>query len=173
MMVRDQVTAYVALGANLGQAVLTLTRAVAALASLPGTSVLSRSSLYCTAPIDSSGPDYTNAVVKISTALGAPDLLIQLQKIEQAEGRERPWHHAPRTLDLDVLLYGTATVDSPALTVPHPRMTNRAFVLVPLAEIAPEWTAAATLPDIQQQQVEWFTDSSWDCITPTRDPGRI
>lgn len=166
MMERESVTAYVALGANLGQAVLTLARAAAALALLPGTSVLSRSSLYRTAPIDSSGPDYINAVVKILTCFSAPDLLVQLQKIEHAEGRERPWHHAPRTLDLDILLYGSATVDSPALTVPHPRMRDRAFVLAPLAEIAPEWAASAALPHIQRQQFERLTNPSWDCCIP-------
>jgi len=74
----------------------------------------------------------------LETSLTAPELLAQLQRLELAAGRERPWHHAPRTLDLDLLLYGDARIDSPSLIVPHPRWTQRAFVLVPLAQVAPQ-----------------------------------
>ncbi len=173
MMPRDQVAAYVALGANLGQPVETLVRAVSALASLPGTLLLAKSSLYKTAPVDASGPDYVNAVVHVLTTLGAPDLLIQLQKIEQSEGRERPWHHAPRTLDLDLLLYGAAKMDSPSLTLPHPRMKDRGFVLVPLAEIAPAWADLARSPHIQQQDVVRVTEPSWDSAIQARHSSSV
>ena len=154
MTPREPVTAYVALGANLGDPISALARAVSAINALPGTRLCRQSSLYCSAPVDTSGPDYVNAAVEILTAFSAPDLLIQLQKIEQSEGRERPWRNAPRTLDLDILLYGAATISSPALTVPHPRMLQRAFVLLPLAEIAPNWTVAAQSPAIITQRID-------------------
>lgn len=153
MTLREPVTAYVGLGANLGQPRLALARAVSSLATLPGTQVVKQSSIYRSAPVESSGPDYLNAVVEIITTFGAPDMLLLLQKIEQSEGRKRPWHNAPRTLDLDLLLYGTATIDSPTLTVPHPRMMQRAFVLLPLAEIAPAWLAAAQTSAVATQRI--------------------
>jgi 2-amino-4-hydroxy-6-hydroxymethyldihydropteridine diphosphokinase len=103
--------------------------------------------------VDSSGPDYLNAVVEISTTLAPPDLLAALQAIEQAAGRERPYRNAPRTLDLDILLYDELTLDSPALTIPHPRMDQRAFVLVPLAEIAPQRVSAQQLQAVQDQAI--------------------
>ncbi len=134
---RPEVTAYVALGANLGDAEQALRDALHALAQAPGVRLLQSSSLYRSAPIDSSGPDYLNAVAEVSTTHSAPALLTALQAIEAKAGRERPYRNAPRTLDLDLLLYGSASIDSAQLTVPHPRMHERAFVLVPLAEIAP------------------------------------
>ena len=151
---RQPVTAYVALGANLGDAVQTLRDALRALEGLPGTRLVQASSLYRTAPIDSSGPDYINAVAEVRTALTAPDLLQALQGIESAAGRERPYHNAPRTLDLDVLLYGSATIDSPHLTVPHPRMWVRAFVLVPLDEIARGVVPPSALASVRDQSIE-------------------
>jgi 2-amino-4-hydroxy-6-hydroxymethyldihydropteridine diphosphokinase len=132
------VAAYIGLGANLGDARATLTDALRRLAALPGTRLVASSSVYRSAPIDSSGPDYLNAVAELSTALSAFDLLAHLQGIELAHGRERPYHNAPRTLDLDLLLYASATIAAPMLTVPHPRLHERAFVLLPLAEIAPQ-----------------------------------
>ena len=132
------VTAYIGLGANLGDAAAALDAAAAALGALPGTTVLARSSTYRTAPVDATGPDYLNAVVALRTGLSPEALLAGLQAIEAAHGRERPYHHAPRTLDLDLLLHGAARVDTPSLVVPHPRLHERAFVLVPLAEIAPD-----------------------------------
>lgn len=131
------VLAYVGLGANLGDTAATLKAALQALSELPGTQLLRTSSFYRTAPIDSHGPDYLNAVVAVQTTLTPDGLLAHLQRIEQAGGRERPYRNAPRTLDLDLLLYGEARLASSALTVPHPRLHERAFVLVPLAEIAP------------------------------------
>ncbi|TNF59074.1 MAG: 2-amino-4-hydroxy-6-hydroxymethyldihydropteridine diphosphokinase [Burkholderiales bacterium] len=135
---RPEVTAHVALGANLGDAARTLRDALECLDHTPGIRLVKASSLYRTAPVDASGPDYLNAVAEVATTLTAPGLLAALQAIENAAGRQRPYRNAPRTLDLDLLLYGSARIDSPRLTVPHPRMWQRAFVLVPLKEIAPE-----------------------------------
>ncbi|GAB4090429.1 2-amino-4-hydroxy-6-hydroxymethyldihydropteridine diphosphokinase [Hydrogenophaga soli] len=151
---RPWVLAHVALGANLGDAALTLAQALDALAQTPGVRLLKASSLYRTAPIDSSGPDYLNAVAEVDTQLTAPALLAVLQAIEHTHGRERPYRNAPRTLDLDLLRYGSATIDSPTLTVPHPRMAERAFVLVPLAEIAPHAVSAQALHAVADQAIE-------------------
>lgn len=134
------VTAYIGLGANLGDAQQTLQQALKSIAGLPDTTLLAASSMYRTAPVDAQGPDYLNAVAKISTGLSAHDLLIRLQAIEHQHGRLRPYQNAPRTLDLDVLLYGNKTVDDADLTIPHPRMHERAFVLIPLSELDPELT---------------------------------
>ena len=142
---RDAVTAYVALGANLGDAVHAVREAIARIGHLPQTTLTQQSSLYRTAPIDASGPDYINAVAEVSTRLSAPELLAQLQRLEQEAGRERSYRNAPRTMDLDLLLFGSGRIESAALTVPHPRMHLRAFVLVPLAEIAPQLVSAAQL----------------------------
>ncbi len=130
--------AYIGIGANLGDALANVGDALARLAALPSTRLVSSSSRYRTAPIDSSGDDYINAVACLDTALGAHELLSALQAIELAHGRERPYRNAPRTLDLDVLLYGDQEIDTPTLRVPHPRMLERAFVLAPLLEIAPD-----------------------------------
>ncbi|QCB44786.1 2-amino-4-hydroxy-6-hydroxymethyldihydropteridine diphosphokinase [Hydrogenophaga sp. PAMC20947] len=150
---RPEVVAYVALGANLGDARLAVHDAFAALKCLPGTRLVKASSVYRTAPIDSSGPDYINAVAEVATHLTAPELLLALQGIELAAGRERPFLNAPRTLDLDLLLYGSATIESPHLTLPHPRMWARAFVLVPLAEVAPVLVSGAALAAVAAQGV--------------------
>ncbi len=131
------VIAHIGLGANLGEARGALRAAVAALGALPQTRLLNCSSLYRSAPVDSSGPDYLNAVAEIATQLVPHELLAQLQAIELQHGRERPYRNAPRTLDLDLLLYDDQTICTPTLTVPHPRLHERAFVLLPLAEIAP------------------------------------
>jgi 2-amino-4-hydroxy-6-hydroxymethyldihydropteridine diphosphokinase len=149
----DPVTAYVGVGANLGDAVIAVRDALEALRELPATTVVAQSSLYRTAPIDSTGPDYINAVAQLSTHLTAPDLLRELQRIENAAGRERPYRNAPRTLDLDLLLFGSARIDSADLQVPHPRMHERAFVLVPLAEIAPGLVSEAQLAAVRGQGI--------------------
>jgi 2-amino-4-hydroxy-6-hydroxymethyldihydropteridine diphosphokinase len=151
---RESVTAYVALGANLGDAERALREAFDALSRLPDTVLVRRSSLYRTAPVDSSGPDYVNAVAEISTRLTAPELLAHLQRIEADAGRERTYRNAPRTLDLDLLLFGDARVASPALEVPHPRMHERAFVLVPLAQIAPRRVTPAQLAAVKDQDIQ-------------------
>jgi 2-amino-4-hydroxy-6-hydroxymethyldihydropteridine diphosphokinase len=156
------VTAYVALGANLGDAAATVRQAMDALDHLPLSRVARRSSLYRTAPVArdgagrAGGPDYINAVVALETALPPLDLLDRLQVLEQSAGRERSYADAPRTLDLDILLYGDARIDSPRLIVPHPRMGQRAFVLVPLAEIAPGLVSDAQLKIVELQKVAIF-----------------
>jgi 2-amino-4-hydroxy-6-hydroxymethyldihydropteridine diphosphokinase len=132
------VTAYVGLGANLGDAGVALDAAVDALRGLPHTRLAACSPRYRTAPVDATGPDYLNAVVALDTDLPADTLLAALHEIELRHGRERPYRNAPRTLDLDLLLHGDARIDSPHLVVPHPRLHERAFVLVPLADLAPD-----------------------------------
>lgn len=127
--------AWIGIGGNLGDARATVQEAIAHLARLPQSQLLRSSSLYRTAPIDSSGDDYVNAVALVSTSLAAIDLLHALQAIELQHGRERPYRNAPRTLDLDVLMYGDARLESEELIVPHPRMAQRAFVLAPMLEI--------------------------------------
>lgn len=153
-VVHPSVTAFVALGANLGDPVAAVAGAMECIAVIEGVCLVRRSALYRTAPIDSSGPDYINAVVEIETVLTAPDLLTALQRIEAEAGRTRPYRNAPRKLDLDLLLYGEAHIESSALTVPHPRMLERAFVLVPLAEIAPHRVSAAQLAAVGEQPIE-------------------
>ena len=150
---RPEVVAFVGLGANLGDARATLRWAIDTLEHNPGVRVLQSSSFYRSAPVDASGPDFINAVAKIATTLNAMALLQTLQAIEHAAGRERPYRNAPRTLDLDLLLYGQAQIDSPTLTVPHPRMHQRAFVLVPLAEIASEQVDASALQAVAHQDI--------------------
>ena len=132
------VRAWVGLGANLGDAHQTLKQAVHEIAALPGTQVAATSSLWKSAPIDAQGPDFFNAVIAVDTTLGPLALLQALQTIEHHHGRLRPYVNAPRTLDLDLLLYGAQTLQVPGLQVPHPRMHQRAFVLLPLHEVAPD-----------------------------------
>jgi len=131
------VTAYVGLGANLGDAAASVRAALARLARLPDTRLLAESSLFASAPIDADGDDYVNAVAQLDTRLDAARLLAELQAIEQEFGRQRPYRNAPRTLDLDLLLYGTERISSDTLTVPHPRLTGRAFALLPLLQLDP------------------------------------
>jgi 2-amino-4-hydroxy-6-hydroxymethyldihydropteridine diphosphokinase len=151
---RPEVLAYLALGANLGDAQASLQAATVSIAALPATRLVAASSLYRTAPLEATGPDFINAVVAISTRLNAHELLLRLQRLEIGAGRERSYRNAPRTLDLDILLYGDASLCSPVLQVPHPRMFERAFVLVPLAEIAPDKVSAAQLGAVAGQVIE-------------------
>jgi 2-amino-4-hydroxy-6-hydroxymethyldihydropteridine diphosphokinase len=131
--------AYVGLGANLGDPRRQLEQALRDLDELPGTHVRARSSLYRTAPVGyADQPDFVNAVAALETRLPAMTLLAELQAIEARHARSRSFANAPRTLDLDLLLFGDERIAAPGLTVPHPRMHERAFVLVPLLEIAPE-----------------------------------
>lgn len=132
-----RVTAYIGIGANLGDARAAVEQALRDLDQLPGTHVTAQSSLFRTAPIDAAGDDFINAVACIETSLSAQDLLEQLQRLEAGAGRERPFPNAPRTLDLDLLLYGERKIATATLTVPHPRMTERAFVLIPLLQLDP------------------------------------
>ena len=154
------VRTFIGLGANLGDAAATLDAAVGALTTLAETQLLARSRTYRSAPIDAQGPDYFNAVVELDTTLSADVLLHELQQIEHTHGRERPYRNAPRTLDLDLLLYADHVIATPDLTVPHPRLHERAFVLLPLQELAPELVIPARgklsdlLPTVMNQRIE-------------------
>ena len=130
--------AFVGLGANLGDRALQIDSACTEIAALPTTTLVARSALYASAPLDAPGGEYLNAVAHVRTALAPLELLRALQAIESRHGRLRSFAGAPRTLDLDLLLYGDIVLASDELTLPHPRLHERAFVLVPLAEIAPE-----------------------------------
>ena len=139
--------AYVALGSNLNNPSSQIRRAFQALAQLPNTTLVAQSSLYQSAPVGydalqlKSVPDFINAVAELNTFEMPKSLLKALLKIEQNFGRERPFANAPRVLDLDLLLYDDVVLKSKNLTLPHPRMWDRAFVMLPLAEIAPNLTA--------------------------------
>ena len=158
------VSAFVGLGANLGDARATVEAALQALGALPGTRLAERSSLFRSAPVDAGGDDYVNAVARIETTLPAVDLLAALMGIERAHGRERTGYNAPRTLDLDLLLYGQMKIATDTLTVPHPRMTQRAFVLIPLLQIAPladipgKGPAHGFVPDVAGQAITVLRD---------------
>jgi 2-amino-4-hydroxy-6-hydroxymethyldihydropteridine diphosphokinase len=131
--------AYVALGANLGDRAGALARAIDALRATPGVRVVAHSSIWETPPLGPPQPDYLNAAVALDTELDALSLLRRLHEIEAAAGRTRgPERNQPRTLDLDLLLFGGLVIDAPEIVLPHPRMHERAFVLGPLAEIAPD-----------------------------------
>ncbi len=132
------VRAYVGLGANLGDPRAQVQAGFGALEAMPGTRLAGRSSLYLTAPqLLADQPDFVNAVAALDTALGPCELLEALLRAERAQGRVRGIPNGPRTLDLDLLLYGALVVQEPGLVVPHPRLAERAFVLHPLAELAP------------------------------------
>lgn len=153
MILRDPVTAYVALGANLGDARVAVMQAFEALACWPGIEVTGRSALYRTAPHEAQGPDFINAVARIETRLSAPDVLDALQAIEHRAGRLRPYVNAPRSLDLDLLFYGDACMHSPRLTLPHPRWRERAFVLFPLADVWPQRVGPEDLARVAGQAI--------------------
>ncbi|MES9946002.1 MAG: 2-amino-4-hydroxy-6-hydroxymethyldihydropteridine diphosphokinase [Candidatus Thiodiazotropha sp.] len=135
----QSVIAYIGLGSNLENPIQQVETALQELTELKDSSLLVQSSLYRTEPIGPQHqPSYINAVAALITVLDAEGLLEQLQAIELAHRRVREGERwGPRTLDLDLLMYGRATIDTPGLQVPHPEMANRAFVLIPLSEIAP------------------------------------
>ena len=154
MPMRERVLAYVGLGANLGDAHSALQQALANLDRLPNSRCLRQSAFYRTAPWQADGPDYLNAVAELQTRLTAPQLLQALQALEAQAGRQRPYLNAPRTLDLDLLFYGDGQIQSPTLTVPHPRWRERAFVLVPLAELMPGRVDKADWARVANQRIE-------------------
>lgn len=158
---RAWVCAYVGLGGNLGDAAAVVRQAMDSIGRIAGVRLVRRSHLYGSVPIDASGPDYVNAVVALQTQLTAPDLLRQLQALELQAGRERPYRNAPRTLDLDLLLFGESRIDSHFLQLPHPRLLVRAFVLQPLAELAPQRVSAEQLQAVAQQST-WRISASAD-----------
>lgn len=153
---------FVGLGANLGDPVSTLRQAAAAMVRWTEVRHPRGSSLYRSAPIDSGGPDYWNAVLafEVDAALTPAQAHARLQALERAHGRERPYRNAPRTLDLDLLAWGADSVATPNLQVPHPRLHRRAFVLHPLLEVAPGLVLPglgaldAYLPDVVNQAIE-------------------
>ena len=148
---------WIGLGANLGDARAALQSARQALAQLPGTTLVASSGLYRSAPVQAEGPDFLNAVAELRTTLAPLALLQALQALEQAAGRERPYVNAPRTLDLDVLLWGAgghSVWELPGLSVPHPRLWERAFVLLPLAELLPGSVSTAQLQAVAAQRIE-------------------
>ena len=153
-------TAYVALGANIGEPAATVLAAFTALAILPESRVLRTSSLYRTTPVGlRNQPDFINAAAALETALSAEALLDALLDLEVRFGRHRRDRNGPRTLDLDLLLYDDIELELPRLTLPHPRLHLRAFVLYPLAEVAPGITLprrgklAAWLPAVANQGI--------------------
>ena len=155
------IRAYIAFGANLGEPAAAFADALRRLDGLPGTRVVASSSLYRSAPVGVAGqPDYLNAVIALDTTLAPRALLEALLAIEHDAGRRRDFPMAPRTMDLDLLLHGDAVIDEPGLQVPHPRMHERAFALLPLAEIAPaasipgRGAVAALLPALAGQAIE-------------------
>lgn len=154
-------TVAIGLGANLGEARQTLAWAVSAVGALAQTELLAVSSLYSTKPVDSSGPDYLNAVALVRTRQEPLAFLRALQALELQAGRERPYRNAPRTLDLDIELWGSWQSDDSELIVPHPRMWERAFVLVPLAEIAPECVSAQQLQSVAEQGIQISQSQGW------------
>jgi 2-amino-4-hydroxy-6-hydroxymethyldihydropteridine diphosphokinase len=161
-MHREWVSVFVGLGANLGEARQTLDAAVKAIDKLPHTHVLNCSSFYRSAPVDATGPDYINAVLHLETRLNAYEALLAFQTLENLAGRVRPYRNAPRTLDIDLLLYGDASIQSQALTVPHPRMRQRAFVLKPLSDLSPLKVSAQELQSVQFQTLQKLDASSSD-----------
>jgi len=149
--------AWIGLGANLGDRGAAMAQALQQLAGSAGVAVQAVSSLYSSRPVDSSGPDYLNAVAELRTSLSAQQLLHLLQQLELEAGRERPYRNAPRTLDLDVLLYADigTSIEMPDLQVPHPRMWQRAFVL------APAWVSEAQLQPLLAQGVQRSQGPDW------------
>lgn len=165
-------TVYLGLGANLGDARQTLKDAVVCLAQHAGITITGRSHFYRTAPVDAHGDDYVNCAVMLETGLSAQQVLRLCQTIEHHFGRERPYKNAPRTLDVDVLLYGAQTLHYPDLTIPHPRIARRAFVLMPLNDLNPDLMipghgrVADLLGAVADQRVERIAP----CCCPTRRP---
>lgn len=155
--------AWIGLGANLGDRGEALRQALQQLHASAGVAVQAVSSLYASRPVDSSGPDYLNAVAELRTSLSAQQLLHLLQQLELAAGRERPYRNAPRSLDLDVLLYADrdTLIAMPDLQVPHPRMWQRAFVLAPLQELQPAWVSDAQLRPLLAQGVQCSQGPDW------------
>jgi len=150
---REPVSAFVALGANLGEPAQAVRLALVQLGQIEHTQLVSASSLYETAPHEARGPLYVNAVAHLETQLNPVDLLLALQALEQAAGRVRSVQNAPRTLDLDLLFYGDACIQSGWLTVPHPRWRERAFVLRPLQEVAGHLVSEGMLAAVADQPI--------------------
>ncbi|AUA54881.1 2-amino-4-hydroxy-6-hydroxymethyldihydropteridinepyrophosphokinase [Achromobacter spanius] len=153
------VRAYIGLGANLGDSAATLRGVLAELQASDGIKAVTASPFYRSAPVEATGPDFVNAVAALNTSLSPLALLDTLQGLENLHGRQRPYRNAPRTLDLDVLTYGDLAVNQERLTLPHPRMHQRAFVLLPLRDLAPDMVVlgrpiSAWVDEIRDQAIE-------------------
>jgi 2-amino-4-hydroxy-6-hydroxymethyldihydropteridine diphosphokinase len=152
--------AYIGLGGNIGDSRQILTDAVVCLAQFPAISINARSCFYISSPVDATGGDYINNVISIDTHLDPIPLLRVCQSVEQHFGRERPYEKAPRTLDIDLLIYENVTHNTPELILPHPRLTERMFVLLPLLEIEGEielpnhGKLKNKLPELSWQKIE-------------------
>ena len=140
----------IALGSNLGDSCLIIQHSLNRLAQTPGIALESHSSFYQTAPVGPPQPDYINACAVINVTLSPLEVLAVLLNLEQEFGRIRLERNGPRTLDLDILLFDDLILNLPGLQIPHPRMSQRAFVLVPLAEIAPHWREPVSQKAIAQ-----------------------
>ena len=143
----------VAFGANLGDAQATVLQAIQDVGALATTQLKKASALYASAPYEATGPEFVNAVAIYGTGLQPLELLDALQNLENIAGRERPFANAPRTLDLDIIFYGDVALNTPRLTVPHPRWQERAFVLKPLAEILPDLVKDVWLKKVSDQEI--------------------
>lgn len=157
------VRAYIGLGANLGDSAATLRRVLAQLQATDGIDAVTASPFYRSAPVDAAGPDFVNAVAALDTRLPPLALLDALQALENQHGRLRPYKNAPRTLDLDLLTYADVSLDHERLTLPHPRMHQRAFVLLPLHDLAPDMLVngrpiSTWVAQIRDQAIERLPD---------------
>jgi len=153
-----KVVAYVALGSNLGDSRSIVLSAIKSLSEKPGLRLLAQSGLFISKPHEASGDDYVNAVIALESDLNAVDLLQVTQDLEQVYGRVRSYTNAPRTLDLDLILYGDAQIQSSWLVVPHPRWRERAFVLRPLHSIAPHLVTDEMLESVSTQIIEQLSE---------------
>ncbi|NBT68805.1 MAG: 2-amino-4-hydroxy-6-hydroxymethyldihydropteridine diphosphokinase [Betaproteobacteria bacterium] len=158
---RPLVPAWISIGANLGGAVSSVLHAIENLKSIADSSLIRASSLYQTQPIDAQGPAYINAAVLLHTHLIAPSLLQILLHQEIQAGRLRPYPNAPRVLDLDLIFFGDAHIQSHDLIVPHPRWSQRAFVMIPLQEIDCPFVDLSMLDSVAHQSIKKI---------PTQDP---
>ena len=150
----------VSFGANLGDAQQTVLKAIELVGQISGTHLIKASSLYETEPFEAQGPDFVNAVALFDTALQPNDFLTELQKLEDQYGRKRSFINAPRTLDLDLIFYDDLILNSDQLTLPHPRWSERAFVVIPMMDICPERVSQAHLDSIKNQFIRRIVSSN-------------
>lgn len=161
--------AYIGFGGNIGDTRQLITDAIVCLALRSELQILAKSCFYQSAPVDAAGGDYINAVIEIETELSPYGLLHVCQAIEKEFGRERPYANAPRTLDLDILAFEGVTQNEAELMLPHPRIIERSFVLLPLLEIAPDiflpnWGELKTyLPNVANQRIEKLACRNCNC----------
>jgi 2-amino-4-hydroxy-6-hydroxymethyldihydropteridine diphosphokinase len=160
--IKRMIDTFIALGANLGDPILAFQGALMQVNLHLHCAVSSVSSVYRSKAFEAEGPDYLNAVAKVKTRLSAPDLLELLQCIESSAGRVRAYHHQPRTLDLDLLFFGLAKVESKNLQIPHPRWRERAFVLWPLQEVSHGLVSLQDLEAVKNQSIEKVGPLHWD-----------